>query len=79
MFISIMISNERTLTFAGCVKYFYKSKNHSMYVDLSFKECIAAITSMIHFAVWAKEGDIEFDDFMEMMEMLHVNQLVLLQ
>ena len=46
---------------------------------LVFKECIAAITSMIHFAVWVKEGDIEFDDFMEMMEMLHVNQLVLLQ
>ena len=51
MFISIMISNECALTFVD-----------SMYIDLGFKEYIAAIPSMIHFATWANEED-TFDDF----------------
>ena len=63
MFISIMMSNEGALKFSSCVIYFNKSMNHSMYVDLGFKECIAAIRSMIRFAIRAKDGDIEFDDF----------------
>ena len=58
-----MISNECALSFAGCLIYFNKSMNYSMYVDFGFKECIAAILSMIHFAMWSKEEDTEFDDF----------------
>ena len=63
MLISIMMSNECSLTFAGSVIYFNKSVNHSMYFDLGFKERVAAIPSMIHFAIWGTEEDTEFDDF----------------
>ena len=59
MYISIMISNKRALTFTGGLIYFNKLMNDSMYVDLGFKERIAAIPSMI----WKKEEDTEFDDF----------------
>ena len=59
-----MMSDECTLTFAGGVIYFDKSMNHSMYDDLGFIERIAAILSMIHFVIWRKEEDTEFDDFM---------------
>ena len=52
-----MISNECALTFVGGKIYSNKSVNHSMYVDLGIKEWIAAIPSMIHFAVWGKEED----------------------
>ena len=58
-----MISHECALTFAGDVIYFNESMNHSMYVDLGFKECIAAIPSLIHFGIWGNEEDTEFDDF----------------
>ena len=51
------------LPFASSVIYLNKSMNHSMYIDLGFKERIAAIPSMIHFAIWGKEEDTEFDDF----------------
>ena len=47
MLISIMLSNESALTFAGSVIYLKKSINHSMYIDLGFKERIAAIPSKI--------------------------------
>ena len=56
MYIPIMISNECSLTFASSVIYFSKSINHSMYVDLGFKERIAAIRSMVHFVTWGTEG-----------------------
>ena len=59
MYISIMISNKRALTFTGGLIHFNKLMNDSMYVDLGFKERIAAIPSMI----WKKEEDTEFDDF----------------
>ena len=58
-----MISNECALKFAGGVIYFNKSMNHSMYAGLGFKERIAAIPPIIHFAIWGKEEDTEFDDF----------------
>ena len=63
MFISIMISNECALTFAGSVRYFNKSMKHFMYVDFGFKERMATIPSMIYFAFSGKEEDTEFDDF----------------
>ena len=56
MHISIMISNECASTFASSVIYFNKSINHSMYVDLGFKERIPAIRSMVHFVTWGTEG-----------------------
>ena len=43
--------------------YFNKSMNYFMHVDLGLKESIATIPSMIHFAIWGKEEDTEFDDF----------------
>ena len=57
------------MTFAGGMIYFKISMNHSRYVDLGFnmehgfKERIASILSMIHFAIWGEEEDTEFDDF----------------
>ena len=64
MFLSIMLSNECVFSFAGCVIYFNKSMNHSMYVDLGFIERIAAITSINHFAMWGNKEDTDFDNFM---------------
>ena len=55
-----MISNECALTFADCVVYVNKSMNYDICVDL---ECIAAIPSVSLFAIWRKEEDTEFDDF----------------
>ena len=64
MFKSIMISNECALTFADCVVYVNKSMNYDICVDLEcIKECIAAIPSVSLFAIWRKEEDTEFDDF----------------
>ena len=63
MLISIMISNECTLTFAGSVRYFNKSMKHSMHVDLGFKERIATIPSMIYFTFCGKGEGTEFEDF----------------
>ena len=63
MHISIMVSSECALPFAGGNIHFKKSINYSMYVHLGFKECIAAITSMIYFATCGKEKDTELDDF----------------
>ena len=59
-----MLSNKCALTFACGVIYFNKSMNHSMYIDLGFIERIAAIPSINHFAIWGKEQDTEFDNFM---------------
>ena len=51
------------MTFACSVIYFNKSMNHSMYIDLGFKERITAIPSMVHVAIWGKEEFTEFDYF----------------
>ena len=32
-------------------------------MEHGFKERIASIRSMIHFAIWGEEEDTEFDDF----------------
>ena len=40
MYISIMISNECALTFAGGVVYFNKSMNHSMYVVVALQNTL---------------------------------------
>ena len=37
--------------------------NHSMNIDLGFKEHIATIPSIINFVISGKEEDTEFDDF----------------
>ena len=34
-----------------------------MYVDIGFKERIAAVPWMIYFAIWEKKEDNQFDNF----------------